>query len=442
MNWKKIFAVIRREYFERIRTKAFWIGTMLIPLFFFVYIGIQVATSHKTGGERRIAVIDGTGSLYEPLLADLAEREKARQAGPGGSRGIHWVLERRPAPADLSAAKESLRQEVLQKKINGYLIIDPKLLEKDSAEFYSTSVSELVTSNQLERALNHVLLKMRIARQGLPANLASELERRLDVKAFKVTEKGTAEEKGAGIFAVVIFTVIMYSTFLMYGMQNLKGVIDEKSNRIVEVIIASVRPTELMMGKILGIGLVGLTQYFIWSFLAMNLSLPGIASMMSSTDMGVPTIPVSTIVYFVLFFIFGYFLYASIYTAIGAPFNTDQEAQQLAMIPVMFIVSVWAFFPALLNNPNGGIAIFVSLFPLTSPLGMFLRTSLSEPPVWQIVLCIAILAATTVGIAWFAGRIYRVGILMYGKKPTIPEILRWARYSPGKAPQPAAPETT
>jgi ABC-2 type transport system permease protein len=415
---------------------------MLIPLFFFVYIGIQVATSHKTGGERRIAVIDGTGSLYEPLAADLAEREKARQVGPQGSRGIHWVLERRPAPADLNAAKESLRQEVLQKKINGYLIIDPKLLEKDSAEFYSTSVSELVTSNQLERALNHVLLKMRIARQGLPANLASELERRLDVKAFKVTEKGTAEEKGAGIFAVVIFTVIMYSTFLMYGMQNLKGVIDEKSNRIVEVIIASVRPTELMMGKILGIGLVGLTQYFIWSFLAMNLSLPGIASSMSSTDMGVPTIPISTIVYFVLFFIFGYFLYASIYTAIGAPFNTDQEAQQLAMIPVMFIVSVWAFFPAILNNPNGGIAVFVSLFPLTSPLGMFLRTSLSEPPVWQIVLCIAILAGTTVGIAWFAGRIYRVGILMYGKKPTIPEIVRWARYSPGKAPQPAAPEAT
>jgi len=442
MNWKKIFAVIRREYFERIRTKAFWIGTMLIPLFFFVYMGIQIATSHKTGGERRIAVIDGTGALYELLAADLAEREKVRQAGPGGSRGIHWVLERRPVPADWNAGKESLRQEVLQKKINGYLIIDPKLLEKDSAEFYSTSVSELVTSNQLERALNHVLLKARIARQGLPANLASELERRLDVKAFKVTEKGTAEEKGAGIIAVVIFTVIMYSTFLMYGMQNLKGVIDEKSNRIVEVIIASMRPTELMLGKILGIGLVGLTQYFIWSLLAMNLSLPGIASMMSSTDMGVPTIPVSTIVYFVLFFIFGYFLYASIYTAIGAPFNTDQEAQQLAMIPIMFIVSVWAFFPALLNNPNGGISIFVSLFPLTSPLGMFLRTSLSEPPVWQIVLCIAILAGTTVGIAWFAGRIYRVGILMYGKKPTIPEILRWARYSPGKAPQPAAPETT
>src|SRR5262249_19251328 len=157
--------------------KAFWIGTMLIPIFFFAYIAIQIATSHRAGGERRIAVLDGTGSLYEPLAADLAEREKAHSQGTGGARGIHWGLERRSGPADLTAAKESLRHEVLQKKINGYLILDPRLLEKDSAEFYSTSVSELVTSNQLERALNHVLLKERIARQNLPPNLAAQLER-------------------------------------------------------------------------------------------------------------------------------------------------------------------------------------------------------------------------------------------------------------------------
>ena len=442
MNWKKVFAVIRREYIERIRTKAFWIGTFLIPIFFFIYIGIQVATSHRTSGDRTIAVVDLTGHLYEPLKTDLASREKSAQPGSPEGRGIHWMLEQRPLTGDLSATKEALRQQVLAKKINGYLIIDPKLLDKDSAEYYSISVSELVTMNQLERALNHVLLKERIARQGLPANLAGELERRVDLKAFKVTEKGTAEEKGAGIYAVVIFTVIMYSTFIMYGMQNLKGVIDEKSNRIVEVIIASVRPTELMLGKIFGIGLVGLTQYFIWSFLAMNLSLPAIATMISSTEMGMPTIPLSTILYFILFFIFGYFLYASIYTAIGAPFNTDQEAQQLAMIPVLFIVSVWAFFPAIFNNPNGGVAVFVSLFPLTSPLAMFLRTSVSDPPAWQIVLCILLLGSTTVAIAWFAGRIYRVGILMYGKKPTIPEILRWVRYSPGKTAQPAVPGAT
>jgi len=199
-----------------------------------------------------------------------------------------------------------------------------------------------------------------------------------------------------------------------------------------------VRPTELMLGKIVGIGMVGLTQYFVWSLLAMNLSLPAIAGIMTTGEGGVPTIPLSMIGYFILFFLLGYFLYASIYTAIGAPFNSDQEAQQLAMIPMAFIVGVWAFFGAVMNNPSGPVSVFASLFPLTAPLVMFMRTAISEPPGWQILAAIVILLLSTIGMAWVAGRVYRVGILMYGKKPTIPEILRWVRYSPGKMPQPAA----
>ncbi|MGE5275549.1 MAG: ABC transporter permease [Acidobacteriota bacterium] len=442
MSWKKIFAVIRREYIERVRTKAFWVGTALIPIFFFGYIAIQVATSHRAVGDRKIAVIDVTGHLYEPLAADLREREEKSHKDPETGRGVHWVVERRDAAGNLAAAKEALRQNVLAKKIDGYLVLDPGQIEKERIEYYSTSVSEFVALNQLERAVNHVLLKERIANRGLPPELATELERRVDLKPFKVTKAGATEEKGAAFLTVLIFMIILYTTFLMYGMQNMKGVIDEKTNRIVEVIIASVRPTELMLGKIIGIGLVGLTQYLIWSIVAMNLSLPAIAAILTTSDTGIPKIPMSMILYFVLFFVCGYFLYASIYTAIGAPFNTDQEAQQLAMIPMMFIVSVWAFFPALMNNPNGSVALFASLFPFTSPLAMFLRTSMGQPPGWQVALSVAILIATTIGLAWLAGRIYRVGILMYGKKPTIPEILRWVKYRPGQAPHPAAPQAS
>jgi ABC-2 type transport system permease protein len=254
-----------------------------------------------------------------------------------------------------------------------------------------------------------------------------------------VTTKGTTEEKGAGILAAIIFMVIMYMTFFMYGFQNLRGVIEEKTNRIVELVIASVRPTELMLGKIIGIGLVGLTQYLIWSLVAMNLSPPGIASIMAMGDSGAPTIPLSMIGYFLLFFLLGYFLYASVYTAIGAPFNTDQEAQQLSMIPSMLIIGGMAVYPSVMNNPNGPVAVFASLFPFTAPLIMYLRTAIAEPPLWQVGLCIVILILSTIGMAWIAGRIYRVGILMYGKKPTLPEIARWIRYRPGKALQPAAP---
>jgi ABC-2 type transport system permease protein len=259
------------------------------------------------------------------------------------------------------------------------------------------------------------------------------------MKAFKVTAKGASEEKGAGIIAAVIFMVLMYTTFFIYGAQVMRGVIEEKSNRIVEIVIASVRPTELMLGKIIGIGLVGLTQYLAWSLVAMNLSLPGIATIVSAGDLGVPRVPFSMLVYFIVFFILGYFVFAGIYTAIAAPFNTDQEAQQLSMIPIVLILAGFMMYPAVMNNPNGPMAVIFSLIPFTASLVMFLRTAVSEPPAWQIALSIGILLATTVGMAWFAGRVYRVGILMYGKKPTIPEILRWVRYSPGKATAPATP---
>jgi ABC-2 type transport system permease protein len=447
MSFNKIWAVIRREYMERVRTKAFWIGTLLIPVFFLGYVAIQIASSSKAGGERKIVVVDLTGRLAQPLARDLEQQRKEvpQAAGEGKresrqrrrDRNVHWVIEVRPVAESLEATKEALRREVLDKKIHGYLVLDPALLEKESAEYYSTTVSEFVALSQLERALNRIRLREKIQARGLPADLGSELEKRLDLKTLKVTEKGSTEEKGAGIITAIVFLIIMYSTFFMYGFQNLQSVIEEKTSRIVEIIISSVRPTELMLGKIIGIGLVGLTQYLVWCLIAMNLSAPAIAGFLSLDSGGMPRIPFSLIGYFILFFLLGYFLYASFYTAIGAPFNTNQEAQQLSMIPTLMIVSGMSVSPAVMNNPNGTVAVIASLFPFTAPLIMFLRTALAEPPLWQILLCVAILIASTVGIAWLAGRIYRVGILMYGKKPTIPEILRWVRNAPGKTLQAA-----
>jgi len=441
MNWRKTFAVVRREYVERVRTKSFWIATLLIPILFLVYVAVQISISKKTGGERQVAVVDLTGTLYAPLVKELADTEAKQKAESSGTQGPHWSLVERKAGGDLAATKEDLRKEVLAKKINGYLILDPEKLQKDEVEYYSTTVSDFIAQNKLQAALGRIWMRQKMAARGLPSDLAKELETRMDLKPFKVTEKGTAEEKGAGIIAALVLLVLMYSTFFMYGYQVMRGTIEEKSSRIVEIIVASVRPTELMLGKIIGIGLVGLTQYFVWSLVAMNLSLPAIAGLLSSSDMGIPRLPISMLGYFMLFFLLGYFLYASVYTMIAAPFNTDQEAQQLALIPMMMIIGGIAVYPAVMNDPNGGAAMFFSLFPFTASLIMFLRTAVSEPPPWQILLSIAIMLATTAGLAWLAGRIYRVGILMYGKKPTIPEIIRWARYSPGKAPQPAVKAT-
>ena len=159
MSWKKIFAVIRREYIERVRTKAFWIGTLLVPIFFLGYIAIQVASFKKTGGERTIAVVDLTGHLFAPLRRDLAEREAELKKESRRGQGVHWNLEQRPLTGSLEATKETLRNEVLKKKLDGYLVLDPRLIEKSQAEYYAVTVSEFVAMSQLERAINHIELK-------------------------------------------------------------------------------------------------------------------------------------------------------------------------------------------------------------------------------------------------------------------------------------------
>lgn len=436
MNWKKIFAIVRREYVERVRTKAFWIGTLVIPLLFLAYIGISIATARKSGGVRKLAVIDVGGDLYDSFAKDVAAREaeeKKKAQGPYPQ----WSMERRPVTGSLAETKAALNRDIREEKIHAYVVLDPAELKAGNAEYYATTVSEFIAMGVLERSINRTVQRQKIAARGFPAELADELEARVDLKAFKVTEKGVDEEKGAGIFAAIIFLTILYATMFMYGYQVMRGVLEEKTNRIVEIVVASVRPTELMVGKIIGIGLVGLTQYFVWSLVAMNLSMPGIASLVASGSMGMPRIPLSMVGFFILYFLLGYFLYASVYTAIAAPFNSDQEAQQLAMIPMVLIISGMAVLNGVLANPSGGLAIFFSIFPFTSPLIMFLRTAISEVPAWQVLASVAASLLTTMAIAWFAGRIYRIGIFMYGKKPTIPEILRWARYSPGKAAQPA-----
>jgi ABC-2 type transport system permease protein len=435
MNWKKTWVIVRREYLERVRTKAFWIATLLIPVFFLALFMVQIAAMKRSSGERKLAIVDLTGRFAAPLAKELADQERSR-AGTQRSQGVHWIIQELPVTGTLESTKTALQKEVLAKKLNGYLILDPVKLQNAEVEYYSSTVSEIAAMNQLESALTRVRLRQKISERGLPASLGTELEKGVDLKAFKVTEKGTAEERGAGLIVAIVLFFLMYGTFFMYGYQVMRGVIEEKSNRIVEIIIASVRPTELMLGKILGIGLVGLTQYFVWSLVAANLSILGIAGAMAS-GVGVPQVPLSMLGFFMLFFLLGYFLYASVYTAIAAPFNTDQEAQQLAAIPMILIISGIAVYPAVMNNPSGPVALFFSLFPFTSSLTMFFRTALSDPPAWQILVSVGLSVATTTALTWFAGRIYRVGILMYGKKPTIPEILRWVRYRPGKMTQPA-----
>ena len=228
------------------------------------------------------------------------------------------------------------------------------------------------------------------------------------------------------IFSIILL-MILYMSILLWGQAVMTSVIEEKTSRVVEVMAAGVSPTTLLAGKLLGVGAAGLTQFLVWA-----ISMFGVSVFAAGAAMGpfaMPEITPVMLVSFVLFFVLGFLFYAALYAAIGAAVNTVQEAQSLAFPVMLPIILAMVSFPAVLEAPDGALAVTMSMIPGMSPLIMFLRIVVLTPPLWQIALSIALLVLGILGVVWVAARVYRVGILMYGKKPTFPELMKWVRHS-------------
>jgi ABC-2 type transport system permease protein len=449
----KLFAVIRREYLQQVRTKAFWIVTFLIPSLFLVFIFVQVALNRTLVARGRIGVVDLSGRLFDGIVAEykarpgdedetksadakrkekLSDAEILEKAGQAQKPKLATQLDLfkvDATPETLPAVRKRLNEDVQKERIKAYIVLTPQTLETGAAEWRAQSVkAEVVMRQQIASYISRAATKERLRDRGVDPRVYEAANLRVDLEAHEAKEIESGESGrnlGMNLAISGVFFFLIYISIFIYGAYIMRGVLEEKNNRIVEVIVSSVRPTTLMLGKILGIGLVGLTQYAVWACLALAVTVPGAVAMLGMTE-GLPHIPVQTIGAFVLFFILGYFLYSSLYAALSAPFNTEQEAQQFVMIPGMMLIltsTTWFFA---FNQPNGTLATVLSFFPFTAPLMMFMRISVQTPPLWQIATSVALLVATIVAVAWFAGRIYRVGILMYGKKPTLPEIFRWA----------------
>ena len=447
----KLLAIIKREYLQQVRAKAFWISTFLIPTLGLGLVFIQVALAKNLVAKGKIAVVDMSGRLYEPLLAEhrarpgdedesskkekkdrLADSKTLEDAAATRKQTVKTELEFTKVdatPETLAAVRHRLNEDVQKRRLKAYIVLDDKTLETGAAEWRAESVkAEIVMRQEIANYLSRAATKERLKDRGVDPKIyeAARVRVDLDPHEAKDVESGeSGKNVGFNIAVSAIFFFLIYMSIFIYGAYIMRGVLEEKNNRIVEVIVSSVRPTTLMLGKILGIGAVGLTQYSVWACLAIAITLPGAAAVMGMSE-GIPHIPAGTIGAFVLFFLLGYFLYASLYAALSAPFNTEQEAQQFVIIPGMMLIltsTTWFFA---FNQPNGTLATVLSFFPFTAPLMMFMRISVQTPPLWQIGLSVTILLLTIWAVAWFAGRIYRVGILMYGKKPTLPEIFRWA----------------
>lgn len=426
MRLENLWTVTKREYLTRVRTKAFWISTIVLPLFMGAMIVVPTLIMEKTGTRQELAVVDATGRIGETL-----ETELVRQ-GRTGNETIRFDVEIVEPTGDPEALRAELDQRVLEEDIQAWVWIDEESLAEDRFEYRAKNVSNFLTQEVLEDAVTEVVREMRLAEAGFDTERISELSRSMELETFRVSEEGAEAEAGIGGLALAIgFFFTLYLLLLVYGQQILQGVLEEKSSRIVEVVLAALTPSELLGGKLVGICLLGLTQLGIWLGTALVLTSPGIVSMVAflPEDSFLPEITAAVTFHFVLHFLLGYFLYASFYAALGSAFNDLQEAQQLASLAMVFIVAPIFFLGPVINDPGSTLAVVTSLIPPMTPLLMPVRIALEMPPWWQLALGYLLTFALTSAMIWFAGRVYRTGILMYGKKPTIQEIWKWARHA-------------
>lgn len=422
----KTFVVAKREYLERVRGKWFVIATVFGPLFFGAIMIVPAVLGARTGASRDVAdvaILDATGT-------DVGRRLGDRLRGPTGDTTLARVVT--VAPDGLAAAESTATRAVAARELQGYFVLDGATLQGISARYAGRNVSSVSDIEELRTSVRNTVLAYRLEQSGVPPQQVRSLtETRLQLATERLSERGRG---GSGV-ANVIFggavAILLYFSIFIYGLNVMRGVQEEKQTRVAELVVSSARPDALLAGKVLGIGAVGFTQLAIWAAAAAVLfNVRGRilrAFGVESMSIPLPDISVGVAALLLLFFVLGFILYASLFAAVGAMVNSDQEAQQAAQ-PVMFLlVSSVLFLQPTLQNPNSRMAEVVSWIPFTAPVMMPLRMSLTSVPPIELALVLLGIALTCALVTWLAARIYRVGLLMYGKRPSMGELWRWVR---------------
>ena len=418
----RILAVIRREYLERVRTKAFWISTLLVPLFLGAVMILPAYLAARGGGEFTIAVVDETGRFFEPV------NDEVQRLLSGDDEKLTISLLEQDPGADVEATRERLKREVQAKTFDGVLVLPRTLPDEGQPEYVAPNVSAFKLITVLERSVNNVTVADRLTGAGLDPDNVRELTRRPGLSTLKLGKGGEeTEDQGQSFILAYVFMMIIYVTVLMYGIYVMRGVLEEKASHVVEVIISTVKPFELMLGKILGIGAVGLTQFLIWSVLMAVISAPGAVAAIGISGIELPAVPAQLLFFFVVYFVLGFLLYGTLYAGIGAAFDTEQEAQNFQGVVTMFLIVPLVLMMQILNQPDGTLAVVLSLVPFFTPMLMFLRMTLTEVPAIQLVASVVLMVGAILACTWIVAKVYRVGILMHGSKPKFKDLVRWVR---------------
>jgi len=414
--WANVWAVIRREYLQRVRSRAFVIGTVAVPIIMFGLMAVPILMARRNRTEERhIAVVDRTGVLAARLAPELTD--------------LGWSVETEPWSSDV---EERLRRSAEAGDITGFLLLDDETLTDGVATFETVTSPNPARTLTLQGAVTRATLEQRLAESGGVGDLASGGDLRVRVLSSGV---GINPDDNTPKFVIAYFgAMILYMVILIYSVAVMRATLEEKTSRIVEVIISSMEPWHLLLGKIIGVGGVSLTQLAIWIAAGTLAAAAGIPTLMTARpdltgliDLQAALPGLGMLALFVGFFLGGFFMFSGIYAAVGSMVSSDEEANQVQLPVVVLLVGPVMVLTSVIQNPSSTWATVASLFPLFTPILMWGRVVAGGAPAWQIALSFVLMALAVLAIAWLAGRIYRVGILMTGKRPTLPELWRWVR---------------
>jgi len=433
----KFLAVFKREYIQLVRTKMFIIMTVLFPVLMAGLMLLPGLMMTQGLGEKRIVVLDATGRLHDAYTQNEKPPADGSRRGAGRNLPTKMNVEYvdRAGDKDLETSAKPyiarLSDRDKSRLVDGVLLVPADAVTNTDArlKYYSRSAADFIAEERLSSLTNRSVHRMRLEGRGLNADEVDKLMNDIRIDAVQLSKTGQQKKGGVANFLVgFVLTALLVMPSFIYGMQIMRGIIQEKTDRVVEVLVSSVTPSQLLVGKILGVAAVGLTQISVWLIMGGVLSGGALATTAALAGENVTQfLRLSTFVYFAIFFILAYLTYVCVYAIGGAICNSDREAQQLIAPISMIMLLPWFLLAGLITNPDSSLAVGFSLAPVFGPMTMFIRTLVADPPMSQIATTILVSIATIAVFFWITAKIFRVGILSYGKRPTIPELWRWIK---------------
>ena len=406
----KALAVAKWEYIEKVKSKAFLISLFLMPI---IMIGLGVVPtlliSQPDKESILIGIIDQTGTFYTTFANALEEKYKLPNGQP------NYILTTISTESgDISESKKVADSLVLSKRIEGYIVVNKSVFSDTVIEYRSSNAGNIKLISRIEKVIRDIIVEKKLQSQGFDPNLVKQLTTPIEMKTIKITKAGVEEETGFEkvFFTSYIFMMMMFFLVATSGQLLVRSMLDEKSNRIVEILMSSSSSTHLMAGKIIGLSGLGLTQIGFWAIIGIAISL----------QFGVTIISAGSALILLIYFILGYILYAAIFVSFGAPVSTEQEAQQISSYLMLILIIPIVFAMMVVQNPNSLLVKILTYIPLLTPSMMAMRIPIEMPPIYEIIITIILLLLSSIGAMWIAGKIFRTTILSYGKKPSLKEL--------------------